>query len=188
MNLYIAILVLAALIIAVVTDLKDQRIPNWLTFTLALAGLAFHGVTGGLDGLGFSLIGLAIGLGVMLPPYLIGVMGGGDVKLMAAVGACLGAGDTDWVERVRDLERYARSEKLDFNLIINCQIGGGTSDALFSENTLKYLDLYHGAGGRPDRYIVQSWYDYPKTIVPETRAGSMTHLVAEVIRRTKGIE
>ena len=94
MNLYIAIFVLAALTIAVVTDLKDQRIPNWLTLTLAVAGIAYHVMASGLDGLGFSLIGLAIGLGVMLPPYLMGVMGGGDVKLMAAVGACLGAGDT----------------------------------------------------------------------------------------------
>jgi hypothetical protein len=94
-------------------------------------------------------------------------------------------GDVDWVERVRKFERYARSEKLEFNLIVNCQTGGKDSDALFSENTLAYVDLYRSSGGRPDRYIVQSWYDHPKCIVPESEPGSMTHLVAEIIRRVK---
>jgi hypothetical protein len=94
--------------------------------------------------------------------------------------------DVDWVERVRDFERYARSEKLEFNLIVNCQDGGKDSDALFSRNTLTYVDLYRNAGGRPDRYIVQSWYDHPKCIVPDTEPGSMTHLVAEIIRRVRG--
>ncbi|MCL5269002.1 MAG: hypothetical protein M1457_00240 [bacterium] len=95
-------------------------------------------------------------------------------------------GPVDWVARVREMEDYARSQGLQFNLIINCQDGGNTSDQAFYENTLKYLDLYRKAGGHPDRYIVQSWYDYPKAIVPEDKPYSMTNLVMDVIKRTRG--
>lgn len=90
MDIRIATVLCAALVVAVVTDIRSQRIPNYLTFSVILAGFGFHAVTGGLDGLLFSLGGFALGLGVLLIPYLLGIMGGGDVKLMAAVGACLG--------------------------------------------------------------------------------------------------
>ena len=79
-----------ALAIAVVTDLKEQRIPNVLTFPLMLAGLVIHGLLSGMDGLTFAGLGLLVGFGVMLVPYCFGVMGAGDVKMMAAVGAMLG--------------------------------------------------------------------------------------------------
>ncbi|MEF2143898.1 MAG: prepilin peptidase [Desulfovibrionaceae bacterium] len=90
MDLIITTFVVVALAVAVVTDLRQQRIPNALTFSTALAGLAYHFTTGGADGLLFALAGLGMGLALMLVPYLLGVMGGGDVKLMAALGACLG--------------------------------------------------------------------------------------------------
>lgn len=83
--------VTATLAVAAAIDLRSQRIPNLLTFGAAGAALLYHGLTQGLDGLLFGLAGLGLGLAVMLPPYLLGVMGGGDVKLMAAMGAWLGA-------------------------------------------------------------------------------------------------
>lgn len=81
-------LILAA---ACVTDLRAQRIPNLLTFPAMALGLALHGTVGGADGLLFSLSGLGAGLGLMLLPFLMGVMGAGDVKLLAAAGAFMGA-------------------------------------------------------------------------------------------------
>ncbi|MBU1247369.1 MAG: prepilin peptidase [Proteobacteria bacterium] len=87
------IIVGAALLVAVYTDIREQRIHNWLTFSVAIVGIAFHGLTEGVDGLSFAFSGLGLGLAVMILPYLLGFMGGGDVKLMAAIGACLGASD-----------------------------------------------------------------------------------------------
>jgi prepilin peptidase CpaA len=46
------------------------------------------------EGIGWSLAGTAVGLGLLLPAYAIGGMGAGDVKLLAGVGAWLGPTDT----------------------------------------------------------------------------------------------
>jgi prepilin peptidase CpaA len=77
------------LAIAVVTDVRTRRIPNWLTGSMAGAGfgLAFGGgaLTPSQAGLG-----LLTGLLLMMPGHLIGATGAGDVKLMAAVGTMLG--------------------------------------------------------------------------------------------------
>lgn len=82
-----ACLLLAA---ATVTDLRAQRIPNALTIPAALAALTLHTLSQGPAGLWLGVQGLGLGLGLMLAPFLFGVMGGGDVKLMAALGALFG--------------------------------------------------------------------------------------------------
>lgn len=78
------------LLIAVGTDIRQSRIPNWLTFPAAGCGLALHGWIDGVSGVVFSLIGCVIGLGIFLALHVAGVIGAGDVKLMAAVGSMLG--------------------------------------------------------------------------------------------------
>ena len=61
------------------------------------AGRQRLGLRGGLlrlARLGWSLVGTALGLGLLLPAYAIGGMGAGDVKLLAGVGAWVGAAVT----------------------------------------------------------------------------------------------
>ncbi|MFP4285859.1 MAG: prepilin peptidase, partial [Desulfovermiculus sp.] len=77
-------------IAAALYDLKFKKIPNLLNLTCAILMIGMHTVTGGLSGFLGSFAGLALGMIVMLGPYVLGMMGGGDVKLMAAVGAGLG--------------------------------------------------------------------------------------------------
>jgi prepilin peptidase CpaA len=75
---------------AAVLDVCTRKVPNWLTVPVFAAGLIFHTATGGLTGLGMALGGFATGFSILLVLWLIGGGGGGDVKLMGALGAWLG--------------------------------------------------------------------------------------------------
>lgn len=79
------------LIIAGISDLRVQKIPNILTLPAALFSLGYHSVSNGVNGFLFSVQGLAVGLGLLIIPYLLGGMGAGDAKLMGVVGGVLGA-------------------------------------------------------------------------------------------------
>lgn len=72
-------------------DLRTQRIPNALSATAALLGLIAQVSLNGAPGLLSALAGAAIGLGMLLPFYLLRAVGAGDVKAMATVGIFLGA-------------------------------------------------------------------------------------------------
>lgn len=85
-----AALLAAVALVAGAWDLLARRIPNWLTFPAAAAGLAWHSYRDGWLGLLLAAAGLALGFAVFLPFFLLGGMGAGDVKLMAAVGALAG--------------------------------------------------------------------------------------------------
>ena len=90
----------AALIIgaaACATDLHSRRIPNWLTFGAAAGALTYHHLAGGPEAVQGAMSGWVIGLVLFMPLFLLGGMGGGDVKLLAALGAWLGAGDAFWL-------------------------------------------------------------------------------------------
>ncbi|MCC6679612.1 MAG: prepilin peptidase [Phycisphaeraceae bacterium] len=85
-------LLAVVLLIAAVSDVRRGVVPNKLTYPAALAGLLLWTVGGwwtGLQwsGLWLSLAGLASALIPYALAYAIGGLGGGDVKLMAALGA-----------------------------------------------------------------------------------------------------
>ncbi|OUL98482.1 A24 family peptidase [Variovorax sp. JS1663] len=84
---------IALLVIAGVSDYRSYRIPNWLTFGGATFALVYKTVTAVSPGSAFLLAagGLFVGFLAMLPLYVLHAMGAGDVKLMAMVGAFLGA-------------------------------------------------------------------------------------------------
>lgn len=87
---HLQIILATVLLTAVATDLRSCRIPNWLTFPAMASGLVTHTLLNGQAGLILSLEGLGLGSGFFLIFYLMGGMGAGDVKLMAAVGSFMG--------------------------------------------------------------------------------------------------
>jgi len=78
------------LVLCAYWDLKYRRIPNWATLPGVAVGLGLSLVLGGWFGLKSSGLGLVVGFGALLVLFVLGWMGGGDVKLMAAVGALKG--------------------------------------------------------------------------------------------------
>ncbi len=85
-----------ALVVAAIIDGIQLKVPNWLTFPFVISGWAYSCFYFGWDGLGWSLMGTIVGLGLLLPAYAIGGMGAGDVKLLAGVGAWMHATHTFW--------------------------------------------------------------------------------------------
>ena len=84
------------LVVAAFIDGCKLKVPNWLTFPMVVSGWIASAVFFGWAGLGWSLLGTAVGLGLLLPAYAIGGMGAGDVKLLAGVGAWVGVTHTFW--------------------------------------------------------------------------------------------
>lgn len=75
---------------AAVTDLRDRRIPNRLTYSAMIAGLALQAAVHGWRGLLLSFAGGCLFGGVFLFFHLVRAMGAGDVKLAAALGCIIG--------------------------------------------------------------------------------------------------
>jgi prepilin peptidase CpaA len=82
--------VLVALMGAVI-DVRSARIPNRLTYTALLAALMLRTAVLGLSGLKSGALGMLVAGGLFLLLFMLGAMGGGDMKLMAAVGAWVGS-------------------------------------------------------------------------------------------------
>jgi prepilin peptidase CpaA len=101
----------ALLAIASYTDQRFMKVPKWLSLPALVLGLLASAVrgamlgatgspvwlltaegatTGAIDGLLFALAGFAVGFVLFFGMWLMGVCGGGDVKLFAAIGAWIG--------------------------------------------------------------------------------------------------
>jgi prepilin peptidase CpaA len=86
---YLLLCALAIASVGAVKDFRGHRIPNWLTYSgllvalLVRLGLGWTELRGGL-------LGMLFAGGIFFLLFLLGGMGGGDVKLMAAVGAWVG--------------------------------------------------------------------------------------------------
>lgn len=74
---------------AVVTDLRDRRIPNEVTVTGLVAALVLSVVTAA-PGLTSAMGGAGLGLLLSFPVFALGGIGAGDAKLFTAVGAFVG--------------------------------------------------------------------------------------------------
>jgi prepilin peptidase CpaA len=86
-QVWVAIVIGAA---ATIEDLAHRRISNWICGAAFAAGMALHLYSEGWRGGITALLGALAGFAVFLIFYLLGGMGGGDVKLMAGFGAVLG--------------------------------------------------------------------------------------------------
>ena len=90
MSAQVAIAILVGLA-ATADDLARRHISNWIPVAALAGGLGWQIGLHGWFGLLVALEGAAAGFAAFLIFYLLGGMGGGDIKLMAGFGALLGA-------------------------------------------------------------------------------------------------
>lgn len=74
---------------AVATDVRTRKIPNAIPAAVALFGLWLHAL-GGWDDVGWSVAAGIAALVAGMIPFSLGLLGGGDVKLLAACACVLG--------------------------------------------------------------------------------------------------
>jgi len=93
----VVVQVLLALLVipAAIWDVRQRRVPNWLTLPGLLVGIGLNAFLFESAGLWMALKGLGLAFLIYFPLYLLRGMGAGDVKLMAAVGAIVGR-PTGW--------------------------------------------------------------------------------------------
>ena len=83
---FVFVIMLAIALIASITDLRTGLIPNWLTFPALALSLLLGAANAGFRGVAGALLGMLIA-GVLPAIFQrLGGMGGGDVKLFAALG------------------------------------------------------------------------------------------------------
>jgi prepilin peptidase CpaA len=87
---YLLLCALAIATVGAIKDVRGRRIPNWLTYSGLIAALMVRTAMEGWAGLRGGLAGTLLAGGIFFLLFLLGGMGGGDVKLMAAVGAWAG--------------------------------------------------------------------------------------------------
>jgi prepilin peptidase CpaA len=79
-----------------IDDLARRQIANWIPLAALAAGFGWQIGQSGLRGLLYAGIGTVAGFAVFLIFYLLGGMGGGDIKLMAGFGSLLGFHQVLW--------------------------------------------------------------------------------------------
>lgn len=124
-------------------DCTSRRIPNSLTFTLLAAGLVRAAF---LDMLGPAGVGILVGLLLILPFFAIGAMGGGDVKLMAALGS--------WVMPAGVLDVFATAAVVAMGYVMCRSYRLGRLGQLWHNSGLLVLSLAHFRRLGPDQLLV----------------------------------
>jgi prepilin peptidase CpaA len=87
---YIEATLAAMVLIAAYTDLKRRQIPNWLSVGGIAAGIALNTWFAGLAGLKTAGAGLGLAALIFIPLFVMRWLGGGDVKIMGAIGSLAG--------------------------------------------------------------------------------------------------
>ena len=125
----------ALLILAATVDVRERRIPNWLNLAIALTGFfqsfrPHHTLTPTQ-----SLAGMGIGFVLPLILFILNAIGGGDVKLLAAVGA--------WVGPINILLIFVLKDLVGFFIVLTQATYQGRLKAVVKNSTVMALNLVH---------------------------------------------
>jgi Flp pilus assembly protein protease CpaA len=80
----------AILVAGVVDDFRSKKFHNWLFIVCLCVAVVVSAVFSGSGGLLYGTFGFLAGFALLLPMVLMGIVGAGDMKLMAAFGVVTG--------------------------------------------------------------------------------------------------
>jgi prepilin peptidase CpaA len=81
---------MATAVAAAVMDVQQNRIPNWLTYSTIVEGVLMRTYYYGWRGAMTALGGMILAAGLVFVFYKVNALGGGDLKLLAALGCLVG--------------------------------------------------------------------------------------------------
>ncbi|HEX3032558.1 MAG TPA: A24 family peptidase [Bacillota bacterium] len=84
------VVLVSCLALALIDDIREHRIRNKVTIPTAVLGMGINLVEGGTGGLVEAVVGWLVPVIVLLVFYLTKLIGAGDIKLFAAIGAVMG--------------------------------------------------------------------------------------------------
>jgi prepilin peptidase CpaA len=126
---------LALLAWAAVQDLRTRKIRNWLTLSLAWGGLLSSLFLPVLVTPRGSIFGLLVGFALPFVLFAVGALGGGDVKLLAGVGAWLGPMNVMWV--------FLLAAIVGLLIVLAQALAQRRCAALFRNSTVLLLNIWH---------------------------------------------
>lgn len=119
---------IALLCVALFTDLRGRRIPNWVNLLIVVTGLTNAFAWGTPVSPLQSVGGLLTGFGLLIIPFALGAMGGGDVKMLAGIGA--------WLGPVATLQVYAVAAVAGLIIVLTQCAANGRLTQLAKNSTL----------------------------------------------------
>ncbi len=169
-------------------DTYPAEVMNQIVFTVTNPTTAFsfnaHDIVG-------SFVNMADAIG---HPYF-SLQSDAPWNYFGGLGVGTAADEATMRQKIRVYEAYLQSRRGRHSLICNVSNAsaanqGSTNAAnLYYENSsLSSMYLHQQEGGRANRYLFEGWYfGIPYVVVPETQAGSYTHLALTAIKYLKGI-
>lgn len=124
---------------AAMADIRARRVPNWISFGLAVSGIMLSLLPWGHIKASQALLGLSIGFALPLALYLLGALGAGDVKLVAGVGA--------WIGPVPVLVAFACAALVGMVLAIAKSVQQGRVREVLRDSVLLGASVAAGSGG-----------------------------------------
>jgi prepilin peptidase CpaA len=126
---------LALLAWAAIADWRTRLIRNWLTVSLMLGGLMQSFGPAATVTPGDAMLGWLVGFGLLFFPFAVGAIGGGDVKLLAGIGA--------WVGPLAVFQIFCAEAVLGLMVVMAQAAAAGKLRMLFRNSAVLAVNLAH---------------------------------------------
>ncbi len=133
--LLMAVPAVALVACAAATDLRGRRIPNWVTFTMVIAGLVHSIIFGAVAGPLQSTLGIAAGFALPFAMFAMGAIAGGDVKLLMGIGA--------WFGPLAVLQVFCIEAVVGLAMVLTQAAAQGRTRTLLRNSALLAVNLVH---------------------------------------------